>query len=407
MKFARHANAPPSPARRSPAPPASTAAPAHLLPRLRPGDIAVLDHLDLDRGHRPGAGRRRRRRRGQRRAVRSPGATRTSAPRCWPRPASCSSTASAPRCSPRSSDGAPVRLARGRGVRRGRAGRRRARGSTSTTSPPRWTHARAGLATQLRELHPQHHRVPPPRAGPAAARPGRAPARAPGSRAGRSWSSCRGHDHASRPAPASGASSASSDPVLVGVDARRRRAARRRAAARRRGGRRRRPADGDRVLSAKALRGAREVVVRVDRGDRHGRPPSGSTGSASGRCRFATSGHRRGRRAAPRRRRAAPSLIVGVGMHATLDEFLDRQRAGLASTFLTRLGRARGWSTPRAVPDAVLRPGAALAPARWCCSPAWSPSAAAIAVTPVGQEWADDARPPSTPTCRHVQGLLP
>jgi len=31
------------------------------------------------------------------------------------------------------------------------------------------------------------------------------------------------------------------------------------------------------------------------------------------------------------------SLIVTVGMHATLDEFLDRHRSGLASTFLTRL----------------------------------------------------------------------
>ena len=31
------------------------------------------------------------------------------------------------------------------------------------------------------------------------------------------------------------------------------------------------------------------------------------------------------------------SLVVTVGTHATLDEFLDRQRSGLASTFLTRL----------------------------------------------------------------------
>jgi uncharacterized membrane-anchored protein len=31
------------------------------------------------------------------------------------------------------------------------------------------------------------------------------------------------------------------------------------------------------------------------------------------------------------------SLIVTVGTHATLDELLDRQRDGLASTFLTRL----------------------------------------------------------------------
>ena len=31
------------------------------------------------------------------------------------------------------------------------------------------------------------------------------------------------------------------------------------------------------------------------------------------------------------------SLVVTVGVHATLGEFLDRQRAGLASTFLTQL----------------------------------------------------------------------
>jgi len=31
------------------------------------------------------------------------------------------------------------------------------------------------------------------------------------------------------------------------------------------------------------------------------------------------------------------NLVIAVGTHATLDEFLDRQRSGLASTFLTRL----------------------------------------------------------------------
>jgi len=57
---------------------------------------------------------------------------------------------------------------------------------------------------------------------------------------------------------------------------------------------------------------------------------------------------------------AGPSVIVGVGMTATLTDFLERQRPGLASTFLTRLavgpslvdagavptlysGRAKGW----------------------------------------------------------------
>jgi uncharacterized membrane-anchored protein len=83
------------------------------------------------------------------------------------------------------------------------------------------------------------------------------------------------------------------------------------------------------------------------------------------------------------------SVIVGVGMHATLDEFLDRQRSGLASTYLTRLkvgprlvdasavprlysGRVR----PRHLYVVMLGGLAALA--------------AAVSVTPVGHVWAGD-----------------
>ena len=66
----------------------------------------------------------------------------------------------------------------------------RAGAETPTRSPRRWPTPATGLATQLRELHPQHHRVPAPGAGPAAARPRRARAPGPGSPAGRSswWS---------------------------------------------------------------------------------------------------------------------------------------------------------------------------------------------------------------------------
>ena len=42
------------------------------------------------------------------------------------------------------------------------------------------------------------------------------------------------------------------------------------------------------------------------------------------------------------------SLIVAVGTHATLVEFLDKGRGGMASTFLTRLRSAASSSTPRA-----------------------------------------------------------
>ena len=48
-------------------------------------------------------------------------------------------------------------------------------------------------------------------------------------------------------------------------------------------------------------------------------------------------GHERGRRDAARVRVGAPQLIVAVGTHATMVEFLDKGRRGMASTFLTRL----------------------------------------------------------------------
>ena len=56
-------------------------------------------------------------------------------------------------------------------------------------------------------------------------------------------------------------------------------------------------------------------------------------------------------------------LIVAVGTHATLVEFLDKGRAGMASTFLTRLRSAASWSTPRASAGCT----AAGSPPRRCC----------------------------------------
>jgi len=80
------------------------------------------------------------------------------------------------------------------------------------------------------------------------------------------------------------------------------------------------------------------------------------------------------------------SLIVLVGTHATLDEFLDRQRSGLASTFLTRLRVGPKLVDAKAVPALysgrvriwhlllVLLAGIAAL-------------LVALAATPVGQEW--------------------
>ena len=85
------------------------------------------------------------------------------------------------------------------------------------------------------------------------------------------------------------------------------------------------------------------------------------------------------------------SIVITVGTHATLDEFLDRQRAGLASTFLTRLrvgpkivdakgvpqlyaGRLRVWQLALVLLAGLIA------------------VAAAIATTPVGQDWWDSLR---------------
>lgn len=140
------------------------------------------------------------------------------------------------------------------------------------------------------------------------------------------------------------------------------------------------------AVSDKALRGAKEVVVHSDR-----------TGRAVGADRLDRLGVRAQNFSASGTSEdvallladhAGASLIVSVGTHATLTEFLDRQRSGLASTFLTRLrvgpklvdakgvphlysGRVRLWH----LLVVVLAGLVALA--------------VALAATPVGQEWWD------------------
>ena len=77
-------------------------------------------------------------------------------------------------------------------------------------------------------------------------------------------------------------------------------------------------------------------------------------------------------------------------MHATLAEFLDRQRAGLASTYLTRLKVGPRLVDATAVPTLYsgrVRPRhlAAVLVAVLIAL------AAAIGTTPVGQEWSVDS----------------
>jgi uncharacterized membrane-anchored protein len=138
------------------------------------------------------------------------------------------------------------------------------------------------------------------------------------------------------------------------------------------------------IVSDKALRGAKEVVLHSDR-----------AGRAVGSDRLERIGVRPLNFSASGTTEdvallladlSGASLIVSVGSYATLTEFLDRHRSGLASTFLTRLrvgpklvdakgvpqlyaGRVRTWHL-----IAVLLAGLVAL-------------LAAIAGTPVGQEW--------------------
>ncbi len=108
------------------------------------------------------------------------------------------------------------------------------------------------------------------------------------------------------------------------------------------------PDVGGRVVSDQALKAAHEVVVHADATDR-----------ATGADRLDRLGVRPHRVATSGTSEdlallladvKGASLIVAVGTHTTLDEFLDRQRAGLASTFLTRLRVGSRLVDAKAVP---------------------------------------------------------
>jgi uncharacterized membrane-anchored protein len=156
-------------------------------------------------------------------------------------------------------------------------------------------------------------------------------------------------------------------------------------------------------VSDRALRGAKEVVLHSDR-----------TGRALGSERLDRLGVRAQNFSASGTSEdvallladlAGASLIVSVGTHATLTEFLDRHRSGLASTFLTRLrvgpklvdaksvpqlysGRVRAWHLL-----AVLLAGVVAL-------------LVAIAGTPVGQEWWDAVKAWFDDASDWFQGLL-
>ena len=156
--------------------------------------------------------------------------------------------------------------------------------------------------------------------------------------------------------------------------------------------------------SAKTLRAARDVVVRVDRGaDRATTEQLERLGVRPLRLETAATCEDAALILADA---SDASVIVGVGMHATLDEFLDRQRSGLASTYLTRLKVGPRLVDAAAVPQLYsgrVRPRHLLL----VMLAGLVALAAAIAVTPVGQEWAHAAAAALRDLLDNWQGLLP
>ncbi|HZJ07151.1 MAG TPA: putative cytokinetic ring protein SteA [Nocardioidaceae bacterium] len=163
-----------------------------------------------------------------------------------------------------------------------------------------------------------------------------------------------------------------------------------------------RPGDGG-TISDKALRGGREVVLHTDR-----------AGRVVGSDRLARLGVHPLTFAAESTSEdvammladlSGASMIISVGTHATLDEFLDRHRSGLASTFLTRLrvgtklvdaksvpqlyaGRVRVWHLFLILLAGVIA------------------LVLAVGATPVGQEWWASMRDSLEALASWIQGLF-
>ena len=160
--------------------------------------------------------------------------------------------------------------------------------------------------------------------------------------------------------------------------------------------------------SAAALRKARDVVVLVERGaPRSVTEPLERMGIRP--LRFETTATTEDA-ALLLASAADAALIVGVGMHATLDEFLDRRRSGLASTFLTRLKLGPDLVDAAALPrlyDGAVRPRHLLG----ALAAGVLAVAAAVSVTPVGEQWVDGLTPAVSSTTSdlidNVRGILP
>lgn len=157
------------------------------------------------------------------------------------------------------------------------------------------------------------------------------------------------------------------------------------------------------AVSDRALRGAREVVLHADGS---GRTPGGERLNrlAVRHQRLTASGTSEDVALLLADARGA-SLIVAVGTHATLDEFLDRQRTGLASTFLTRLRVGPKLVDARCVPQ-LHSTRFRLWQLALVMLAGFVALGAAIATTPVGQEWWSSFSDAVRVVWTWIQGLL-
>ena len=144
--------------------------------------------------------------------------------------------------------------------------------------------------------------------------------------------------------------------------------------------------DAPELPSKATLRDARDVVARVERGDRRPVEQLERIGVRAARVETAATTEDVALLLAFA---SEATVIVGVGTHATLAEFLDRQRSGLASTYLTRLRVGQRLVDASAVPllySGRLRPRHLFL----AIVVGLVALAVALATTPVGREWLTD-----------------
>lgn len=194
------------------------------------------------------------------------------------------------------------------------------------------------------------------------------------------------------------------DPVLIGVD--------RGADALARAGHRPRivvltgragDLDNDGLPASEVLREADDVVVRVDHGA--GRSASEHIERLGvSPVRFETDATSEDAALILADSNEA-SVVVGVGMHATLEDFLDTQRAGLASTYLTRLKLGTRLVDADAVPH-LHGHGVRTWQLVALLLLALVTLAVAVGVTPVGQEWAGWVGDQAVAGYHYVEGRI-